>query len=84
VAVKYLGPESMPTLKPSEGMSGVSLTEATLVYHTLPTTYIIGNKNCAIILNNMAFIYCSWVFTRWQWSVNLHKNDTESYTQMKK
>ena len=53
MAVKYLGPESMPTLNPSEGMSGVSLTEETLVYYTLPTTYIIGNKNCTIILNDI-------------------------------
>ena len=53
MAMKYLGPESVPTLKPSEGMSDVSLTEETLVYHTLPTTYIIANKNCTIILNDM-------------------------------
>jgi hypothetical protein len=53
VAVKYHGPESVPTLKPSEGISGVSLTEETFVYHTLQMTYKIGNKNCAIILNDM-------------------------------
>jgi hypothetical protein len=53
MAVKYLGLESMPTLKPSEGMSGVRLTEEKLVYHTLPTTYIIGSKNCTIILNDL-------------------------------
>jgi hypothetical protein len=34
-------------------MSGVSLAEGTLVYHTLPTTYVIGNKNYTIILNDM-------------------------------
>jgi len=34
-------------------MSGVSLTEERFAYHTLPTTYIIGNKNCATILNDM-------------------------------
>jgi len=26
----------------------------------------------------MIFMYCSWVFTQWQWSVNLYKNRKET------
>jgi len=26
----------------------------------------------------MIFIYCKWISTRWQWSVNLYKNRKET------
>ena len=32
----------------------------------------------------MIFIYCHWVFTLWQWSVNLYKNKKETAIQKRR
>jgi hypothetical protein len=32
----------------------------------------------SVICHDMIFIYCNWVSTRWQWSVNMYKNRKET------
>jgi len=44
-------------------------------------TIVHNNDKCKythMIRNDMIFIYCNWVSTRWQWSVDLYKNRKET------
>jgi len=80
-----LGNQAIVDLQPDTAYCMYSRACFYASIYSVPThlRFILQNwtlNHLYFISYRMIFIYCNWVSTRWQWSVNLYKNRKETAT----
>jgi len=57
-------------------LSHITIMDWRLIKHKETSTFFLNFQ--MVLIYGMLFIYCNWVSTQWQWSVDLYKNRRET------